>query len=321
MPITELNPQEFSKNLAGQAIGYVPDDFSEEHKNYIAKKVYEFCVITSEHLIKQHQEIFTDEEAVIVIQFIGEWTFHKSIDLIKADIDSQYWDQILQQVAFAALKSALHSHIEKFENDKTTAFIEHSVKKAYEDCINQLIKANAIEEEEAQDALSQSNVDKMTEKIKAETEANEAPSVENDEKTMKYVTIAMFLRKMPPQKAEKILQNMDEPERQKIRSCLQIKDLEQKLDASIINGYIQDLKKNISINSKPGIKKLIKAFNALQEEYGEESIINLTINERAKIQHFLSDCLFEDGVNALKVKLSPYITKILYNYLNNKLVA
>lgn len=319
MPIVELNPQEFAKNLAGQAMGYVPAEFADEQKNYIAKKVYEFCVITGEHLIKQHNADYTDEQAVVVVQFIGEWTFHKAIDLINAGIDSQYWDQILQQVAFAALKAALHSHMEKFEEGKTTAFIEHSVKKAYEDSIEQLVKANVIEEDKAKEALEQSNVEAMAKE--AQAQAAQAPSPEDEEKTMKYATIALFLKRMPPEKAQKVLQKMDEPQRQQIQSCLQIKDLEQKLDAQVIDTYIKDLQKNISSTSKPNVKELIKSFKKLQKEYGEEEIINLTMDERSKIQAFLSDCLFEGGANALKIKLSPYITKILYNYLRNKMIA
>lgn len=330
MPITTLNPQEFSKNLASQAMGYLPAEFSEEHKSYIAKKVYEFCVITGDHLLKQHQETLTDEQAVVIVQFIGEWTFHKAIDLVRANIDGQHWDQILQQVAFAALKAALHSHLEKFEDEKTTAFIEFNVRKTYEECINQLVNAKALDEEAAKEALSQSNVDKMTNEVKeqaaaqegeAASTANAAATAEDDERTLKYVTVAMFLKKMPQEKAEKILKNMEESQRQQIQSCLGIKDLEQKIDSSIINQYINDLKKNISMHSKPGIKELIKTLKAFQEHYGEESIINLTIFERANVQKFLSDCLFEDNINACKTTLSPYIIKILCGYLNNKLAA
>jgi len=316
LPIKELNCQEYSKNLAQQAMGYVPAEFSEEIKNYIAKKVYEFCVITGDYLLKQYKEQFTDEQAVVIIQFIGEWTFHKSVDVIRADIDPKYRDQILQQVAFAALKGALHAYTEKFEEIKIAEFIEYNVTKAYEESINQLVKANVIKQEKVKEILSHSNLEKMAK----ESTVQQVSAAEEDEKTLKYATIAMFLKKMPKEKAEKILAKMNEPERTQIMSCLQINDLEKKLDASVINNYIKDLKRNIASHSKPGVNDLVKSFKKLQSKYGEEEIIELTIFERAKIQNFLSDCLFNDNLKAIKIELSPYILKILYNYLKTKLV-
>jgi len=316
LPITELNSQEFAKNLAQQSMGVVPNEFTNEQKEYIAQKVYEFCVITGDHLLKQYKEQFSDEQSTIIIQFIGEWTFHKAIDLVRVDVDKQHWDQILQQVAFAALKAALHANVEKFDDQKTAVFIEHNVKRAYEECINQLVKADAIPEDKKEKILSESNVDKMAQ----EANDNEA-SFSDDEKTIKYVAIAMIFKKMPQQKVEKILEKMDENERQKIQSCLDIKDLEQKLDASLINKYILDLKRNISLKSKPDTNELLNSFKILQAEYGEEEIINLTIFERSKIQRILSFCLFESNSNTFNVELSSYIIKILYNYLKNKLAA
>ncbi len=317
MPINELNSQEFAKNLAKQAMEYVPQELNEEQKNYITKKVYEFGAITGDHLLKQYKEQFSDQQAAIIIQFIGEWTFHKAIDLIKAELESQYWDQILQQVAFAALKATLHANIEKFDDAKTAAFIEHNVKTVYEESINQLVQASAISEDKKKDILSQSNVDKMAE----ESRRNATDSAEEKEKTMKYITIAMVLKKMPGKKVEKILENMDEVQRQKIQSCLQIKDLEQKLDASLINSYVRDLRKNIISIAKPKTDELIKFFKNLQSKYGEEEIINLTLYERSKIQKFLSDCLLENGSKAFSIEISPYIIKILYNHLKSKLAA
>ncbi len=317
MSIENLNSQEFAKNLAQQAIQCVPPEFNEEQKNYIAQKVYEFSAITGDHLLKQYKEQFNYDQAVIIIQYIGEWTFHKAIDLINGGIDNQHWDQILQQVAFAALKAALHSYIEKFEEEKITAFIEYSVKTAYEESINQLIESNVIDQEKAKEALSQSNVDKVSEEIRK----NQQTSPEEEEKTLKYAAIAMVLKKMPEQKVKKILEKMGGSEKEKLQSFLQIENLEQKLDAQLVNKYLRDLKKNIFSNTKADSKELIKSFTNLQSKYGEEEIINLTMFERSKIQKFLSACLFEDGSNALKVELSPYISKILYNYLKTNLIA
>ena len=131
LPIEELNPQEFAKTLAQQASSYVPEDIDEEQKKYIIKKVYEFCFITGDHLLKQYKEQFTDADAILVIQFIGEWTFHKAIDLIRAGIKNEFWDTILQQVAFAALKGALQAHTDGVDQAKAAEMIESQVMETY----------------------------------------------------------------------------------------------------------------------------------------------------------------------------------------------
>lgn len=317
MPIQELNPQEFAKNLAQQAGSYVPEDISEENKQYITKKVYEFCYITGDHLQKQHNEQFSDQDAVIVIQFIGEWTFHKAIDLIRAGIRYEFWDTILQQVAFAALKAALQAHAENMDQTKAAALIESQVMEAYTQCIHQLVKSKAIKEEDFDTVLSQSNVDKMAD----ESAKEDTNSIQDDEKMLKYIAIALMMKKMPKEKAAKVLANMNKDEKQRISSCLQIEDLEKKVAPSVINKYLKDLKKNLSLITRPSTHELAKLIKSLQEKYGEEDIINLTMYERSKIKDFLSVCMFEDSSNVTKVELSPYIVKILYSYLKNQLAA
>ena len=154
-----------------------------------------------------------------------------------------------------------------------------------------------------------------------ESAQKEGERFQDEEKTLKYVAIALVLRKMPQEKINKILKNFDEGEKQKIISCMQIKDIEKKVDPAVINEYIKDLKKNISLVTKPNSSEMIKSFKNLQTKYGEEEIINLTMFERPKIQEFLSNCLLGDASNVTKVELSPHIIKILYSYLRAKLAT
>lgn len=315
MPITELNPQEFAKTLAQQAGGYVPEGISEDHKKYITKKVYEFCFITGDHLLKQYKDQYTDEDAVVVVQFIGEWTFHKAIDLIRSGLKSEFWDTILQQVAFAALKSAIHAGSQKMDQVKTAELIENQVNAAFKQCIDHLVKANVIKEDKATEILSQSNVDKMAQ----ESAQSEAASFEDDEKTLKYIAIALMFRKMPKEKVLNILKSLDKDERQKIVSCMQIKELEKKVEPAVINEYIKDFQKKFTKSKKPRSNEMLKSFQALQAKYGDEDIVNLTLYERPRIQDFLSSCLLEDEVTAASIEISPYILKILYGYLKARL--
>jgi hypothetical protein len=315
--LKDLNPQEFAKNLAQQATGYVPGDINEECKNYIVKKVHEFCLITGDHLKKNFAAKFSDEQAVIIIQFIGEWTFHKAIDIIRSGLQTQYWDQILQQVAFSALKAAIHANLENFEQAKAAAFIENNVMSTYEECIKQLVKANVITEAKVKDILSYSNVDKMAQEAGGGT----ASTPEEEEKTLKYATIAIVLKQMPKNKVNSILEKLGHEEREKILSCLKIEDIENKLDSSIIDKYLKELKKNLCIIKKPSSNEIVESMKKLQSRFSEEEIINLTLFERSEIQRFISDCLFEKSSKNVRIELSSYIAKIVYGYLSAKLVS
>ena len=52
----------------------------------------------------------------------------------------------------------------------------------------------------------------------------------------------------------------------------------------------------------------------------EEEIFNTLSYERSVVLDYVETCLFESTSKALKVEFSPYIAKILYNYVKSKLV-
>ncbi|MEI8389885.1 MAG: hypothetical protein WCG23_08370 [bacterium] len=314
MAITTLNPQEFSKDLAQQAINYVPADLTDEQKNYIAKKVFEFSLIAGNHLIERFNQQFDDEQARIIVQFIGEWTFHKNIDIIRANIPSEHWAEILQQVAFAALQVAIQAFLEKQDQTKIAANIEMQVNAAYASCINGLAKAGVIAEDKVNEVISYSNVDAMAKETSATT-------VEDEEKIIKYAAIAIVLKKLSKEKFESLISNFSEEEQQKINSYLQIEGLEQKIDPSLVCKYLKDLKKNIASIAKPKMTETITKIKALKKKFSDEEIFNTLSYERSIILDYVETCLFESTQKAIKLEFSPYIAKILYNHVNSKLFA
>lgn len=312
MAITELNVHDFAKDLAQQAINYVPADITEDHKTYVARKVFDFSLIAGNHLVERFNDQLDDEQARTIIQFIGEWTFHKNIDLIRAKIPSESWAEILQQVAFAALQVAIQSFLEKQDQAKIAAKIELQVMSAYEACINNLAKAGVISEDKVNEVISYSNVDAMAKETTGKI-------VEDEEKIMKYAAIAIVLKKMPQEKIESLLSNFSEEEQQKINSYLNIEGLEQKIDASLVYQYLNDLKKNVANIARPRILETVAAIKALKKRFSDEEIFNTLSYERSLVLDFVEKCLFESTAKALKVEFSPYVAKILYSYVKTKL--
>lgn len=312
MAITSLNPQEFAKDLAQQAINYVPADLTDEQKNYVAKKVFEFSLIAGNHLIERFNQQLDDEQARTIVQFIGEWTFHKNIDIIRADIPIEHWSEILQQVAFAALQVAIQSFIEKQDQTKIAATIELQVTAAYESCINGLAKAGVIPEDKVNEVISYSNVDSMAKESGGSV-------IEDEDKIIKYAAVAIVLKKMSKEKVDSILSNFSPEEQQKINSYLNIEGLEQKIDPTLVYQYLTDLKKSVANIARPKITEVVAGIKALKKRFNDEEIFNTLSYERSLILDYVETCLFESTSKALKVEFSPYIAKILYTYVRSKL--
>ena len=95
---------EYVRNLAMQAETLVPTDIGPDDKQYVVQTIYNFCSVACDAIVKE--ENITPETAQLVTQFIGEWTFHKSIDLIRAGIDQQLRDVVLQKIAFVVFEIA-----------------------------------------------------------------------------------------------------------------------------------------------------------------------------------------------------------------------
>ena len=312
MAINELNPQEFAKDLAQQALNYVPADLEDEHKSYVAKKVFEFSLIAGNHLIERFKQQLDDEQARTIVQFIGEWTFHTSIDVIRAKIPSDHWAEILQQVAFAALQVAIQAFIEKQDQTKIAASIELNVTAAYEGCINSLAKAGVIPEDKISEIIAHSNVDNMAKETTGTV-------IDNEEKIIKYAAVAIVLKKMSKEKVNSILSQFSPEEQEQISSYLNIENLDQKIDPSLVYQYLKDLKKSVANIARPKISETIAGIKALKKRFNDEEIFNTLSYERSLILDYVETCLFESTSKALKVEFSPYIAKILYNYVKSKL--
>ena len=107
MPIEGFDYKAFAVDLSKQAMEILnqqggnaaPDSLTDADKKTIVETVRKFCFMCGEALSNDPQLKFTAEQASLVTQFIGEWTFHKSIDLINGKIPQQNRDAVLQVIA------------------------------------------------------------------------------------------------------------------------------------------------------------------------------------------------------------------------------
>ncbi|MBQ3818986.1 hypothetical protein II810_00915, partial [bacterium] len=161
MAIEGFDYKEFAQNLSQQALELIPPEFTVDQKNYVANTLLNFSTITGEALYNDTQLNFNLDQAVLITQIIAEWSFHKSVDLIRSGIPRQYWDSIMQKIAYTIFEVAKNAFHNNLPQDQCLQVIEHHVKKTYIDCIVELKDKNLIDEGLMEFAANQSNIDAM----------------------------------------------------------------------------------------------------------------------------------------------------------------
>ena len=88
MAIQGFEYKEFAQNLAQQALELIPKDFDDNQKNYVANTLLNFSAIAGQALYDEGK--FNVDQAIMITQIIAEWSFHKSVDLVRSGIPQQY---------------------------------------------------------------------------------------------------------------------------------------------------------------------------------------------------------------------------------------
>lgn len=154
----------FAEDMQQQSKEIMPSDLSEEESGYISTTIYNFVILAGESLNKDIKNNFSDEQKVFISQIIAEWTFHKSIDLIRAEIPNKYWDTIMQKIAFTVYEVAQKAVLRNTPQDELLQAVEHHVIECYKEIIDELYNKNIIGCNMKDTAMMQSNVDEMTKK-------------------------------------------------------------------------------------------------------------------------------------------------------------
>lgn len=178
----EFDYKAFVKNLVVQVPDACGQEFSEIQKQYITTKLENYGVMAAEALANDTQEKWSIEQQKFMIQVIMEWTFHKQLDLYRAEISAEYYDNILQIIAFVVFEITKESYRRNLEQKTILQAIEHHVGKTYKKELDKLLEKNCLTEELYQKALQQSNIDIMAEKFKKDETAagsNEEDNLES----------------------------------------------------------------------------------------------------------------------------------------------
>lgn len=157
--MTKFDYKAFAENMKEQAQELVPQEFSEEDKQYLLTTLYNFTLMSGEALVKESK--LDENQVQLLIQIIAEWTFNKSCNLIQSQVPQGYWDNILQNIAFTIFQVGKEVFERNLEQKEILDKIEQNVEKCYKDALENLYSKNAIPKEIMDKALANSCMDEV----------------------------------------------------------------------------------------------------------------------------------------------------------------
>ena len=324
MAIEGFDYKGFATSMAEQAKELVPADLQDQEKDYIVKTLGNFTHLAGEALYNDSSLNLNADQAVFITQIIAEWSFHKSIDLIHSGILPQYWDSIMQKIAFTIFEVAKQAVIRKIPQDQLLQAVEHHVNKVYTQSIEELEKKGVIDEETKNRAANQSNIDQMAQQAQAEQQRKQQEMAAESErqaaevrkkkeerrakqreekraaatvanmtqgvthKQMKLMSLAMVLKVLSQDKVTTILNKFDSNDSLTISQYMNMADLESHIDGDLITDCLKEMKDFLPIKKKLTKENVVADLMRLYKTQSREKIEKVIKNERPLVKRFVS---------------------------------
>lgn len=302
----------FAKSLASQAAQVIPDGIGPEDKKFVVDVVYKFCLLAGDALNKDAEITINAQQACLISQFIGEWTFHKSVDLIKSGIDPNLREGILQKIAFTVFEIAKQAVIKHMPQEQIIPLVEHHVNISFKEVIADLEAKGVIDSSAGENILKQSNIDEMA---KTQAEAEIPGGMMSDSKILKLASLAMLIKNFDDKKIEKILSKFNKPEADVLIQYLQMPDLETKIDSDITKKCFEEMR---CLLPEPKVISADKFYNKLlkiAKKTDRNIIANIVKNERPLIKDFAFS-----PYEKKEVEIPARIAGVICSYIEEKVV-
>lgn len=300
--------KEFAEDLSSQARSVLPGDLTPQDQDYVYNTVHNFCFMAGEALANDTEHTFTIDEASIITQFIGEWAFHKSLDIIRGNIPVQHRDSIMQKIAFTIFEIAKQATFKKIPQDQMIGLVEHHVKKAYNEALADLTKRGILSPEQAENAANQSNIDAMAEAD------NEALDNASDLKILKLAAFALIAQKLPQDKVTTILTAFSPSDANVVMQYMHLDDLSEKIDPMLLKQCIEDFQQIMPQRETDSTPKIMRKFGKNVKSVPEAILFRIIENERPLVAEIVNN---PDGYE--KLSLSTAVLDIICNYIENKI--
>ena len=175
--ILDNNIENYILDLCNQAENIMPEDISITHQREILATIYNFLKIAYDNLSKEDN--ISHENILFIMQLLGEWIFHKGIDMKRAGIEEKYIQIIQQKIAYVIYEISQKAIKKNLSEEEIILIVEYHVKNTYNKEIKHSFNKGYIDKSVSENALHQSNIDTMPE------EESDEITEENTEKEKK----------------------------------------------------------------------------------------------------------------------------------------
>ncbi|MBQ8476501.1 hypothetical protein IJ531_05505 [bacterium] len=312
--ISTFNYDAFAADLSQQASAVIPPDIQEADKEFITSIIYRFCKMAGDALVKEENSQLNANEASLVTQFIGEWIFHKSIDIIRAGIDPQFREGILQKVAFTVFDIAKKAVERDIPQEQLIALVEAQVIKSFTKALEDLQEKGMLSEQITENAKAQSNIDAMA-VAEVEEETSTDIACMSDSKIIKLASLAILMRNFSAERMKGILQKFDKPERDVLISYLKMPDLEEKLDIKAAMKCFEEMKHALPEAVVISYDRAYKRMYKIVKNSDKNQILDIIKEEKPAVQEFVLSCYTHK-----KKKLPAYVADVISRFMEEKAV-
>lgn len=300
MPLEGFDYKTFAQELSSQADELLPAQFQDFQKKYVVNTINNFATLCGEAIYNDEKVKFTLEQAMLLTQIIAEWSFHKSVDIIKAGILPDYWDSIMQKIAFTIFEIGKQTILNGLPQDEVLQIIEHHVKKSYQTVLEELKQRQIIDQTVMDRALHQSNIDDMMEQLQEEgaggnevsqpqvKQSSGGTDYKTNSKILKLASVALLLKQISQDKVQTILNKFSTQDAQSIIQYMQMPDLETKVDKNIAIKCLQEIKINLPEPKFINSSKIMDKMNKIFQKLSKEKIEKIIISERPLVKEFVS---------------------------------
>ena len=330
--------EEFAQNLAAQAQDLVPAEFSQEEKEYVINTLGNFSMMAGKALAEDKNLPFDVETSTYITQIIAEWSFHKSVDVIRSGIPRQHWDGVMQKIAYTIFEVAKQAFSQKMPNEQIIEIIEHHVNKTYVEAITELKDKGVIDESLMEFAASQSNMNKMAQEMQAQAQA-EAQAAEGGvsqdgqnlpqvaaegtaiqpakpefaPKALKLATVAMLFNRMNQDRVQTFLDKFDQNDAEDVVKYMKLPDLTQRVGIENAMKCLQEIKMNLPKASDLAPMKVVKKIKNFASKYSEKELETMLIKERIGVKRLVFTALEDKYYENIPPKVASIVATHLIN--------
>ena len=309
MAIQGFNYQEFAQNLTAQAQDLVPQDFQPYEKQYVVNTLLNFSTLAGEALYNDNESNFTAEQAMMITQIIAEWSYHKSVDLVRSGLPQEFWDSVMQKIAFTIFEIAKQAYRQNIPQDQVLQVIEHHVKKTYVDAITELRDKGFIDDGLMEQAASQSNIDAMMQQMSDDQAPPQddaggvapppnipqgqpgVPPSSANSKILKLATVAMLFQKMKQEKVQILLDKFAPEDAQIVIKYMGMPDLGKQVSMSTAMKCLNEIKTQLPKAQELSPSKLVTKLQQVTEGMDKKQLEKMLQLERVKVRRLVFNAL------------------------------